>query len=102
MHSLLVLVKILVIMFPNQKTILHIIYLDHTTTLFLDPVTPSNIIDITSKLKAKTRHDDISSTLMKESIQYIAIPITHVINQSLLTGTVPRNMKTAKVIPIFK
>ena len=36
------------------------------------------------------------------TIQYIAIPITHVINQSLLTGTVPRNMKTAKVIPIFK
>ena len=47
--------------------------------MFLDPVTPSNIIDITSKLKAKTSqgHDGISSKLLKESIQYIAIDSTN-------------------------
>ena len=39
---------------------------------------------------------------MKNSIDHIILPLTHIINQSLATGIVPHDMKIAKVIPIFK
>ena len=39
---------------------------------------------------------------MKESIDYILIPLTHIINQSLTSGIVPQIMKIARVMPIFK
>ena len=70
----------------------------------MDPVTPADIINFTSKIKAKSSqgHDGISSKLIKESIHHIATPFTHIVNQSLYTGVVPINMKLAKVIPIFK
>ena len=72
--------------------------------MFLDPVNPLDIIETTSKLKAKTSqgHDQISCKLMKDTIAHIALPLSHIINQSLSTGTVPKQMKIAKVIPIFK
>ena len=38
---------------------------------------------------------------MKETIAHIALPLAHIINQSL-NGVVPRQMKIAKVIPVFK
>ena len=72
--------------------------------MFLDPINPLDIIETTSKLKAKTSqgHDQISCKLMKDTIAHIALPLSHIINQSLSTGTVPKQMKIAKVIPIFK
>ena len=39
---------------------------------------------------------------MKETIEYILEPITYIINQSCSTGIFPQEMKTAKVIPIYK
>ncbi len=76
----------------------------HDRSMFLDPITTEDIISITSKLKPKTSrcHDGISTKLAKASIQAIAIPLTHIINQSLTTGVVPHDMKIARVIPIFK
>ncbi len=63
-----------------------------------------DIINIVSKLKSKTGqgHDEISTKLVKQSITYIATPLSHIINQSMSTGIVPQDMKLAKVIPIFK
>ena len=37
---------------------------------------------------------------VKNVIECIARPLTHICNQSLQTGVFPNNMKTAKVIPI--
>ena len=39
---------------------------------------------------------------VKNVIECIARPLTHICNQSLQTGVFPNNMKTAKVIPIHK
>ena len=76
----------------------------HNTSMFLTPITIQDTISVASKLKNKTSqgHDNISSKLMKQSIEYIALPLTHIINQSMTTGTVPEEMKRAKIIPIFK
>ena len=39
---------------------------------------------------------------MKDTIDYIIEPITHILNQSLSSGIVPKQMKIAKVVPIYK
>ena len=76
----------------------------HDKSIFLDPIAPLDTINITSKLKNKTSqgHDNISTKLIKQSIEQISTPLTHILNQSMTTGIVPQNMKIAKVIPIFK
>jgi len=81
-------------------------YLKNTPpkSIFLDTLTPADVIDVASKIKSKRRldHNNISSNLMKASIQNTAVPLTHIKNLSLATEVVPQNMKIAKVIPIFK
>ena len=71
---------------------------------FLGPVAPSDVSDSAKKLKSKlsSGHDNISTKLMKDTLDYIIEPITHIINQSLCTGIVPTDMKIAKVVPIYK
>ena len=73
-------------------------------SFFLGPVTPSDVSDSAKKLKSKlsSGHDNISTKLMKDTLNYIIEPITHIINQSLCTGIVPTDMKIAKVVPIYK
>ena len=76
--------------------------LEHS--IFLDPIAPSEILNCAKKLKPKlsSGHDNISTKLLKETIYNILQPITHIINQSISTGIVPKQMKVAKVIPIHK
>jgi len=73
-------------------------------SIFVQYVSPQDIIDITNKIKPKynSGQDEISTKLMKATITRIINPITHIINQSLQTGIVPNKMKIAKVVPIFK
>ena len=69
--------------------------------MFLDPITPNDIIETVSKFKNKNI-DEISIKLVKESILPISNPLAHIINQSMTNGIVPINMKLAKVVLIFK
>ena len=73
-------------------------------SFFLSPVVPSDVSDSAKKLKSKlsSGHDNISTKLMKDTLDYIIEPITHIINQSLCTDIVPTDMKIAKVVPIYK
>ena len=76
----------------------------HPNNIFLNPVTKYDIIKITNTLKPKTSsgYDELSTKLLKHIINEIIDPITHIINQSLLTGIVPDKMKIAKLVPIYK
>ena len=73
-------------------------------SVFIEPVSPSDVLSVATKLKPKLScgHDNISTKLLKLSIEHIIEPITHVINRSFDTGIVPKQMKIAKVIPIHK
>ena len=73
-------------------------------SIFLETIEPYQVIEIASKLKPKisSGHDEISSKLLKETIEYIKYPLTHIINRSLLMGIVPNQMKIGEVIPIYK
>ena len=46
--------------------------------------------------------DGISSRVLRDSADAIIEPVSHIINISILTETVPSSFKQAKVIPLFK
>ena len=72
--------------------------------MFLSPTDPYGVAKLIDLLKHKysSGHDGLTSELIKDIINYIAIPLTILINKSLNTGIVPELLKTAKVIPIYK
>lgn len=73
-------------------------------TMFVDPVLPVDVLDVTRKLKPKTStgEDGISSKLLLKSIDIILHPLTHVVNRSLVEGVFPDGLKCAKIIPVYK
>ena len=78
--------------------------LNQRTSLFMRPVTVHECIEIARNLKAKQTPDiyDVSTKLLKEIIDEIAIPLARAINYCFTTGTYPEELKTARVIPIYK
>lgn len=47
-------------------------------------------------------HDNINVSLLKNNIQILIKPLTHLINLSLMSGVFPEFLKLAKVFPLFK
>ena len=62
-------------------------------SMFMKPIIPATTIEATHKLKNKNKsspgHDEMSTKLLKDSINYIAVPITHIINRPLASDLVP-------------
>ena len=56
----------------------------------------------TLKKKSSTGFDNISTNIIRKTINEISTPLAHIINQSFITGTVPDKLKIAKIVPIFK
>ena len=54
------------------------------------------------KSKSSSGPDNLSSKLLKEIIGLIIKPLVHIFNLSFKTGFIPPELKTAKVIPIYK
>lgn len=46
--------------------------------------------------------DNFPSGMLKDSADIIAKPLTHIINLSLATGSIPTDWKAAKIVPLFK
>ena len=71
-------------------------------SLFLHPTDKRDIIKIINELKPKNSsgHDGISSKLVKDLKNEIALPLSIMINKSIESGHVPVTMKLAKVVPI--
>lgn len=68
-----------------------------------DPPTSKEVHDIILDMKnSAAGHDEIRSSLLKKVAVYIVEPLTHVLSLSLKTGVVPRDLKLARVIPLFK
>ena len=62
------------------------------------------ITEMAKKLKPKTSAgpDAISSKLLKLMLPHIISPVCHIFNLSLKSGYIPVQLKTAKIIPIYK
>jgi hypothetical protein len=76
-----------------------------TSSFFMQPTTPDEITTIIKLLKPKTScgYDGISPKLVKSCDQHaIVMPLTHIANLSFEKGIFPSELKTAKVLPIYK
>lgn len=76
----------------------------YPNNFFMIPTDPNDVIQTAKKIKSKSSvgHDNISSIIMKETIHEVAIPLTHIFNQSFLTAVIPEQMKIGKLTPIYK
>ena len=54
------------------------------------------------KVNKACDHDTIPARLIRDAADFIARPLSHIFNLSLLTGKVPNSLKVAKVTPIYK
>ena len=89
---------------PSSKQFADFLDQPNPNSMFLEPVESSHISEIVNKLKPKTSfgHDEISTKMIKATLNNILQPFTHIVNRSLATGIVPDQMKIAKVIPVYK
>ena len=81
------------------------LYLEETEFNFEMPnVTPDLIIDIVKSLKNSSSEDfeGLSSNFIKKIVPVIALPLSHIFNRSILSGVVPKELKIARVTPVFK
>ena len=68
------------------------------------PTDALEVIAITNTLNKKrsSGFENISTITLCNTIDEIATPLAHIINLSFNTGIVPGNLKTVKIVPIFK
>jgi len=73
-------------------------------SMFMSPITESEIIKVIDKFDANKGpgHDGINNLLMKKIAKEVCTPLAMIFNLSILEGIVPRDLKLAKVIPIYK
>ena len=73
-------------------------------SLYLQPTTEQEIIQICASFLAGTAasYDQITMNVIKEIIDLIAQPLMYITNLSLSSGTVPGQMKIARVVPLLK
>ena len=75
-----------------------------TSSFTFDLVNEDEVRKTINSLKTKDSagHDGISTKLLKVIGPTILKPLTLILNQSLITGIFPENLKVAKVSPLFK
>ncbi len=75
-----------------------------TNSMFILPVTPEEIINVTNCLPAKLSYgyDEIPMKVIKSVVAHIAVPLTYIFNKSFVQGSVPKALKIAKICPVFK
>ena len=62
------------------------------------------VLKILKSLKTKRSfgYDGLSSEILKLASEVLVVPLTYIINFSIVTGKFPSNWKISKVIPLFK
>lgn len=76
----------------------------YTPSMFLHPVHDTSIIKYISSLKntRSTGEDQISVQFLKRFHIYLLKPLKHIINTIFSTAVVPKCLKSATIVPIFK
>jgi len=78
---------------------------DHfSSSLRLELSTTEKIIKITKGFHSNKAagYDNIPMSIIQNSIETLSRPLSHLINLSFITGTVPHQLKISRVIPLFK
>ena len=74
-----------------------------TNSLYLTPITPTEIMNCLMKLKRSAPGiDELNPTIIKQIAGFIANPLSHTFNMCLEQAIVPDELKIARVNPIPK
>ena len=72
-------------------------------SMFLIPTTEFEISKIVMNLKESSPgYDQISSKVLKSSLDLILPHLVHIVNLSFVNGVFPKELKIANIIPLFK
>ena len=73
-------------------------------SMFINPVSEDEVVSIIKSCKPKHSKDcdDINMYVLSKLTDQIVKPLVHIFNLSFSSGIFPSEMKTAKVIPLFK
>ena len=73
-------------------------------SLFFEEISQQEVINLCTSLRSGTAtgFDNIPISLIKETITLISSPLAHIFNLSITSGTVPMELKIARVVPLFK
>lgn len=76
---------------------------DYPNSMLLPILTQQDIQSVIKKLKNKNLYvNDIAVPIIKKNCNFVSIPLTILLNQSVSTGTFPAILKFAKITPIHK
>ena len=88
-----------------DSSITHTHYLEESNqhSIFIEPTTEDEINGVFKILKnSAAGYDGYNRTIIAIIFHIVLKPLVHIINLSLLSGTVPKEIKLAKVKPLFK
>lgn len=73
-------------------------------SLFMQPVSPNDLIKIIHNLKNTTTvgYDGVCTQVVKYTKEVIARPLTHIINLCITNGVFPNSLKKVIIKPLFK
>ena len=76
----------------------------HINCFYTTPTSPTEVANIIYSLKNSMCEgfDGLCISPVKETIDLIAVPLSHICNLSFSYGVFPTQLKTAKILPIFK
>jgi hypothetical protein len=76
---------------------------NNDNSMFLVPTDEQEITNVIAQLKGTScGYDNITCSILKHVFPAIVKPLCHLINTSFVEGTVPKELKIAKVVPLFK
>ena len=77
---------------------------EFSNSFFLKPICEYEIREAVNSFKSgkATGSDKIPMGIIKQSIDFISLPLTHIVNLSFMQGIVPDQLKIVRVIPVFK
>lgn len=86
------------------KDFLQTHFTSSTHSLFFNPTSKTEIIEIVKMLKRKKTVDiyGMNTCILKEVIEYTADPLTKIFNECLQQGIFPDQLKMARILPVFK
>ena len=79
------------------------IYLQYyDKSIDIPEINTDEIISVISSLSnSAAGYDEVPASIMKQLVGYLVLPLTFLINKSIAQGTVPDELKIAKVLPIY-
>ena len=88
---------------PTNSSPLSLMPVVNAHNMLLEHVTEDELKPIIRNLKLSSAGwDDVSASVVKSTYENFIVPLTYIMNLSIMKGIFPSELKIARVIPLFK